>query len=101
MEAFRKAVEDGTATEPLVLTSDDLNALIDENDELKGTIYVKIEGDELKGQVSFPLEKLPLPMVKGRYLNGEADLKASLFDGELIVTSTRSRSTARDRPRKS
>ena len=24
------------ATEPLVLTSDDLNALIDENDELKG-----------------------------------------------------------------
>ena len=25
-------------------------------------------------------------MVKGRYLNGEADLKASLFDGVLIVT---------------
>ena len=25
------------------------------------------------------------PMFKGRYLNGKADLKASLFDGELIV----------------
>ncbi len=24
-------------------------------------------------------------MLKGRYLNGQADLKASLFDGELIV----------------
>ncbi len=27
-----------------------------------------------------------LRMVKGRYLNGEADLKASLRDGVLIVT---------------
>ena len=86
VEAFRKAVNDGTATEPLVLTSDDLNALIEENDELKGMIYVKIEGDELKGKVSIPLDKLPLAMFKGRYLNGEADLKASLFDGVLIVT---------------
>jgi hypothetical protein len=85
VEAFRKAVNAGTAIEPLVLTSDDVNALIDENDELKGTVYVKIEGDELKGRVSISLDKLPLPLFKGRYLNGEADLKASLFDGELIV----------------
>lgn len=88
VEAFRKAVDAGTAIEPLVLTSEDLNALIEENDEWKGTVYVKIEGDELKGRVSFPLDKLKLPftMVKGRYLNGEADLKASLRDGVLIVT---------------
>ena len=58
VEAFRKAVDAGTPTEPLVLTSDDLNALIEENPELKGTIYVKVEGDEVKGQVSFPLDKL-------------------------------------------
>jgi hypothetical protein len=86
VEAFRKAVEAGTATEPLVLTSDDLNALIDDNPELKGIIYVKVEGDEVKGQVSIPLDKLNFPMVRGRYLNGEADLKASLSDGVLIVT---------------
>ncbi len=86
VEAFRKAVDSGTPIEPLVLSSDDLNALIEKNDELKGKVYVKIEGDEVKGRISFPLEKvLPLAMVKGRYLNGEADLKASLFDGELIV----------------
>jgi hypothetical protein len=84
-EAFRKAVEAGTATEPLVLSSDDLNALIEQNPELKGKIYVKVEGDEVKGQVSIPLDGLPLPMTKGRYLNGKADVKASLFDGELIV----------------
>jgi hypothetical protein len=86
VEAFRKAVEAGTPTEPLVLTSDDLNALIDDNPELKGVIYVKIEKDEVKGQISLPLDKFNVGMVRGRYLNGEADFKASLSDGVLIVT---------------
>jgi len=90
VEEFRKAVNEGRAAEPLVLTSDDLNALIEEEPNLKGKIYVKIEGDDLKGQISFPLEmfsKAPgLGMLKGRYLNGEADLKASLDNGILIVT---------------
>jgi hypothetical protein len=88
VEAFRKAVEAGTPTEPLVLTSDDLNALIDDNPELKGVIYVKVEKDEVKGQISLPLDKLNINvgMIRGRYLNGEADFKASLSDGVLIVT---------------
>jgi hypothetical protein len=90
VEAFRKAVDTETSTEPLVLTSDDLNALIDENPDLKGKIYVKVEGDEVKGQVSIPCDALGeiplLSILKGRYLNGEADLKASLEDGVLIVT---------------
>ena len=86
VETFRKAVNEGTPTEQLVLTSDDLNALLEEQPELKGKIYVKVEGDEVKGQVSIPLDQLGFPMVKGRYLNGEADLKASLKDGVLIVT---------------
>ena len=54
-------MESGTPIEPLVSTSDDLNALIEKNDELKGTVYVKIEGDEVKGRISFPLDKLQLP----------------------------------------
>jgi hypothetical protein len=86
VEAFKKAVDAGTPTEPLILSSDDLNALIEENADFKGTVYVKIEGDEIKGQVSFPLDKLQIGMVKGRYLNGEANLKASLSNGVLIVT---------------
>ena len=86
VEAFRKAVNAGTPIEPLVLTSDDLNVLISENEDLKGSIYVTVEGDEVKGKVSFPLDKLNVGMVRGRYLNGEADLKASLKDGVLIVT---------------
>jgi hypothetical protein len=85
-ESFKKAVDDGTPIEPLVLTSDDLNALISENEDLKGTIYVTVDGDEVKGKVSWPLDKLGIGMVRGRYLNGEADLKASLQNGVLIVT---------------
>jgi len=86
VEEFRKAVEEGKAVEPLVLTSQDLNALIEEEPQLKGKVYLKIEGDKLKGQVSIPLEKIGLAMFRGRYLNGEADLKASLDNGILIVT---------------
>jgi hypothetical protein len=86
VEEFRKAVDEGKGAEPLILTSEDLNALIEEEPELKGKVYLKIEGDELKGQVSIPLEKIGWSMLRGRYLNGEADLKASLNNGVLIVT---------------
>jgi hypothetical protein len=88
--AFRKAIDEGTPTDPLVLSSDDINALIEENDDLKGKFFVKIDGKEIKAQVSIPLDPLAKgpfrPMFEGRYLNGKADLKASLQDGVLMVT---------------
>ncbi len=85
-DEFRAAVRSGTPTEPLVLSSDDLNALIEQDPDLKGKIFVKIEDDIVKGQISIPLESIGLPLFKGRYLNGEADIKASLISGVLIVT---------------
>jgi hypothetical protein len=86
VDAFRKAVDDGTALEPLVLTSDDLNALIEENPDFQGKVFAKLEGDKLKAKVSIPLDRLGIGMLKGRYLNGEAELKASLNNGILLVT---------------
>ena len=86
VDAFRKALDEGTATDPLVLTSDDLNALIEENPDLRGRLFARVEGDKLKAQISFPLEMLKIGMLKGRYLNGEAELKASLSEGILVVT---------------
>jgi hypothetical protein len=85
-EAFKKALEDGKAVDPLVLTSDDLNALFEENPDLRGMFHFNIEGDKLKAQISIPLDKMKLTPVRGRYLNGEAELKASLNNGVLIVT---------------
>ncbi len=86
VDAFKKSLDEGTAVEPLVLTSEDLNALIEENADLRGRIFVRVEGDKLKAQISLPLEKLKVGMLKGRYLNGEAELKASLSEGILVVT---------------
>lgn len=81
--AFRKALEAQEPTEPLVLTSDDLNALIDDNPNFRGHAHVDIVGDEIKGQISLPLEKFGF---KGRYLNGSGTFRVSLENGVLIVT---------------
>jgi hypothetical protein len=88
--AFRKALEEGKPTEPLVLNSDEINALIEEQEELKGlkgTVYVSIDQDKLKGQISIPLDKVPLlGLTRGRYLNGEAEIKATIANDVLVVT---------------
>ena len=85
-KAFREGVKDGTASEPLILTGDDLNALVEETPELKGKVFFSVEGEKIKGQVSIPLGKImDVGMFRGRYLNGEAEFKASLSNGILVV----------------
>jgi hypothetical protein len=53
-------------------------------------VYVTIEGDQIKGKVSIPMDDLAqapgLSRLKGRYLNGSAALKVSLANGVLMVT---------------
>jgi hypothetical protein len=87
VDAFEKAVKEGKPTEPLVLSSEDLNALIEDRaPELKGKIYATIEKDKLRGQVSLPLDDLPfMGLTRGRYLNGEAEFKVTLANGVLYV----------------
>ena len=53
---------------------------------MKGKLYVSFEGDQVKGEVSVPLEEIGLTMFKGRYLNGSATLNLGLREGVLIVT---------------
>jgi hypothetical protein len=87
VEAFSAAVKEGKPTEPLALTSDEINALIEERPSLKGKFYVTIEKDRLKGQVSFPLTDIAnIGITRGRYLNGEAEFNVWLKDGVLFVT---------------
>src|SRR5436309_7502242 len=57
-KAFREGVKDGTASEPLILTGDDLNALVEDTPELKGKVFFSVEGEKVKGQVSIPLSKI-------------------------------------------
>jgi len=84
-DAFTQAIEQGTPVAPLELTSDDVNALI-QNDpnwsELKGHVHVSLEGDLVNSAVSMPLEAFNLP---GRYVNGNGQFSVFLRDGLLYV----------------
>ncbi len=83
---FETALDNGTATEPLILSAEDINVLISDNPDLAGKFYVTIEKDKLKSQVSIPLDELPaFGLTQGRYLNGEAELKAFLREGILVI----------------
>jgi len=87
-ESFQQAVREHHATKPLTLTADELNAMIASGGEqgLKGKIHISLEGDQLKGELSVPLQDMGLSMFKSRYLNGIATFNLSFRDGRLSVT---------------
>lgn len=89
VKAFKTALDSGVAAAPLALTEKELNALIANSPdfaELKDRVYVAIAGDQLKGQVSIPIDRFPIGRTKGRYLNGAAGIKVSMENGVLLVT---------------
>ncbi len=81
---YKKAIDGGRAFD-LVLTADEVNSLINENEDLKGKVYITIKGDQVSGQLSIPLGATGLPGTKGRFLNCSAALKASIKNGEFDV----------------
>ena len=89
VESFQDAVRTGRPTEPLIVTSDQINAYIQNDPNLagaKGKVYVTIEGDRLKSQVSIPLDNLGFRVFRGRYLNGVGIFAVGIQKGNLIVT---------------
>jgi hypothetical protein len=90
IENFQDAVRSGRPAEALALSADEINALIQTDPNLapaKGKVYVTIEGDRLKGQVSLPLDQAGLPIFRGRYLNGSGIFAIGLHNGDLLVTA--------------
>ena len=91
LAGFNNAVDGHSNTPPLVLNSADINALLASSTNFKGLkdkCYVEIAGDEIKGQISLPLEKefrIPLLHFKGRYLNGSGTFKVTLTNDELSI----------------
>jgi hypothetical protein len=83
-EDFKDALTKNESPPPLVLTADEINALISNNKDLKGRLYVSIADGAISAQASIPAEMIPGG--KGRYFNGRVSLKASLENGVLIVT---------------
>lgn len=84
VEDFQTQVDSGDAPEQLILTADDINALISKQEKLRGKVFVEIQAGELSAEVSFPMDGLPGG--KGRYFNGSVSTDVTLKDGILIVT---------------
>lgn len=85
---FSAVVKNPTNAASLTLSSDEVNALIAKDpgfSAFNNKLHVAIEGNQLKGTVSWPLDELGISKLKGRYVNGMAGLKAALVNGQLIV----------------
>lgn len=83
VDTFQKEIDQGKAPESLVLTSEELNALISQQEKLRERVFVTIEDGLIEADVSFPTDGLPGG--QGRYFNGSARIDVSLENGELIV----------------
>jgi hypothetical protein len=84
IDAFRQGLASGQPQE-LALTADELNTLLagqPDLQDLANKVYVIIEGDQMKANVSWPLPDIGPLKLKGRYLNGTATLKASVTNGK-------------------
>jgi hypothetical protein len=71
VQRFAEGVERGTSPEPLVLSAHDLNALITGHpgfQELKGRVFVDLQGSDALAQVSYPLDFLGYT---GKYINAK------------------------------
>jgi hypothetical protein len=90
VENFQDAVRSGRPTEPLAVTAEEINAFL-QNDAnysaVKGKLYVSIEGDRLKGQVSVPLEEMGWRIFRGRYFNGTGIFSVAVHNGTLFLTA--------------
>lgn len=84
IDTFKETIEAGETPEDLVLTAEELNALITQDDEMRGRVYVTIEDGEITGDVSIPVDFIPGG--KGRFFNASATFDVSLENGVLIVT---------------
>jgi hypothetical protein len=85
IDAFRSGLASGQPQE-LTLTADELNTLLagqPDLSDLANKVYVVIDGDQMKANISWPLPDIGPLKLKGRYLNGTATLKASVTGGNV------------------
>jgi len=85
---FKAALDGQKGSEELRLSAEDLNALIAGDPaakDWKNKVFVMIDDDHIKGNISMPLDNFGPLKLKGRYLNGVAGFKASLENGVLLV----------------
>jgi hypothetical protein len=91
VDAFKAALDNPTNSFELVLTAEEFNALVASSPDMaavKDRVYIRIEDDRVKADLSLPCDDLahfPFGRLRGRYLNGSAVLNVGLKDGQLNV----------------
>ena len=83
LEDFGTQFEQGDAPQELVITVDEINALIASNPDWRGKVHVQIVEHNLRAELSIPTDAIPGG--KGRYFNGSVTLHAELEEGILIM----------------
>lgn len=88
LEAFKLEALTNTSELTFSLDANEINALLNTLPELapyKSSLSVGIKEDVIKAQISLPLDALNLSALKGKFLNGNADIKASVINGKFDV----------------
>lgn len=82
-EAFGEAVQGDEAPADLELTAREINGLINQNEDFRGRVFVRIKDGQIGGDIVMPMDKLPGG--RGRFLNATVDFEVSMEAGQLVV----------------
>ena len=85
---FNNAVTAHSNVPPLILTGPEINALLATSQQARNLkvndkFFVTLEGEQVLGQVSMPLDQIKFPFIKtsGRYLNGNGAFRVGVTNG--------------------
>jgi len=91
-DAFRTAVKNDQPPPPLILSEDDINALLYHHplfEPVAGQMKVAIEDEQLSSRMSLDLDGFDIPliggMLEGKYFNGRATFRLATEQGEPAV----------------
>jgi hypothetical protein len=89
VSAFRKALDEGRAVEPLALTAGEINGLIAADPDLRifrDRLHVTIAGDTMTAQLAMPAEQAGLERLRGRFLNASGTVLLLIRDNAPFVS---------------
>jgi hypothetical protein len=89
VQNFDTALDADKSVEPLILSADEINALIanatKSSSPSPAHLYFSFNEDRVQAQLSLPTDGLGLRMLKGRYFNGTGDFAVALHNGHLML----------------
>ncbi len=89
VKTFDDAMQSNRPVGPLVLTSDEINSLINRSSTTNRgpdvRFYFTFNEDRVQAQLSLPLSDLGINMLRGRYLNGSGDMMFSMSHGRVVL----------------